>query len=218
MEPIVDLYTLPLLKPYGQSFTLNPAGQNISNRNRKNSIWYYDSPNIFEKGIQLFTGICKFTQSDCTTLAYGNTRIVCALLYPIERAFFDNKLGTGKLNDVAVDFISSVGRQRVDFIQAITSYFDVLTNELAFYKQMEGVPVNTEIGKCTYKLANSYQEIAQHIATEVAGETTIFFILSIEGMHVLHSNFNIEGKANEAAVMANLAKLKDWKPRPFVAF
>ena len=51
MEPIVDLYTPPLLKPYGQSFTLNPAGQNTGNRNRKNSIWYYNSPNIFEKGI-----------------------------------------------------------------------------------------------------------------------------------------------------------------------
>ena len=60
-DMFIDFHCHPSLKPYGKSYNEAPAGQNNTNRKRKSSIWYYDSPNLFEKALQLFTGISKFT-------------------------------------------------------------------------------------------------------------------------------------------------------------
>ena len=129
----------------------NPAGQNSSNRKSKNSLWYYDSPGFFEKALQMVAGICKFTQSDCTTLTYGNARIACASLTRIEKGFFNNKLGTGLLSDLGTNFITSVSKQRVDYIQGITqTILATCKDELNYYKQLEGTIVTTDVGKITY--------------------------------------------------------------------
>ena len=50
----IDLHCHPSMKPYGKSFSVEP-GKNSQNRREKNSIWFYDSPNFFEKAIQLLS-------------------------------------------------------------------------------------------------------------------------------------------------------------------
>ena len=153
--PFVDLHNHPAMKPYGQSFSRKP-GMNNLNRRKKNSIWHYDSPNIFERALQLLTGISKFTQSDCCTLVYGNTRIACASLYPIERGFFTGELGTGRFSELANAFVTGVGEERVDFIQNIRDYYEDVVREYNFYKQLDGRSVATEAGNSKYILVNSY--------------------------------------------------------------
>jgi hypothetical protein len=71
----IDFHCHPHMKPYGKSFK-KARGQNTINRKSENSIWFYDPPNVFERALQLFTGVNKYTHSDCATLAYGNVRVL----------------------------------------------------------------------------------------------------------------------------------------------
>lgn len=214
LTPFVDLHNHPAMKPYGQSFSRTP-GQNTLNRRKKNSIWFYDSPNFFERALQMLTGISKFTQSDCTTLVYGNARIVCASLYPIERGFFTGDIGTGVVSELLNAFVTGVGERRVDFIQNIKDYYEDLLREYDFYKQLDKKSVTTEVGNCKYVLVRNYAEIENHVANNPNDTQTIFVIMTIEGMHVLNSDYDERGIANEASILANLANMKQWDHPPF---
>lgn len=214
-HPFVDMHCHPSLKPYGQSFKTKPFGQNSANRRKKNSIWFYDSPNLFERGIQMLGGICKFTQADCTTLAYGNTRIICASLYPIERGFFKNKLGTKLVSDLGVNFITGVSKARVDYVQDVSNYFEDLEREYDYYKQLDGVPVTTDGGVYSYKIVQNYQQVETYLASDDMAANTLFIVLSIEGLHVLQNSYSDTHKADEAAIMKNVAALKKWEHKPF---
>ena len=212
--PFVDLHIHPGLKPYGKSFAQNP-GQNHLNRKKRSSIWYYEAPNFFERTLHFLTGISKFTQSDCCSLVYGNTRIICASLYPIERGFFTGDLGTGLFSELANAFITSVGKERVDFIQKITDYYEDVVREYQFYLQQNGRSVNTEAGNCRYVMVHNYGEIEDHLNTHPDDNRTIFIIMTIEGLHVLNSYYDEKGKANEERILANLADMKKWEHPPF---
>jgi microsomal dipeptidase-like Zn-dependent dipeptidase len=208
LHSYVDLHCHPSLKPYGKSFN-KEIGKNSNKRRDPNSIWHYDSPNFFEKAIQLLCGVCKFTQADCSTLANGNVRVVCASLYPIERGFFRNDLGTGVISDLAASFTTSVGDKRVDYIQSINNYFQDLEREYQFYVQGENKVVNTESGGFKYVLAKDFTTIEEHIGSD---QKTIIIVLSIEGLHVLHSDYD---KPSEAQSIANLRAIKQWDHVPF---
>ena len=208
LHSYVDLHCHPSLKPYGKSFN-REAGKNSHKRKDPNSIWYYDSPNFFEKAIQLLSGICKFTQSDCSTLANGNVRVVCASLYPIERGFFRNDLGTGLISDLAASFTTSVGDKRVDYIQGINNYFEDLVREYNFYVQGENKLVGTESGTFKYVLAKDFTTIEENLGSD---DKTIVIVMSIEGLHVLHSDYD---KPSEARALANLRAIKQWQHVPF---
>jgi microsomal dipeptidase-like Zn-dependent dipeptidase len=211
MNTIIDFHCHPSMKPYGKSFASDK--KNSANRKEKKSIWHYDAPSLFERGLQMLTCICKFTQTDFTTLAYGNVRIICAALYPVERGFFKGKLGVGTIpSDVMNAFVTGLGKQRIDYIQSVNNYFEDLEAEYDFYKQIEGEKVKTEIGICTYKLVRNFSEIENYISDEVESERTVFIIPSIEGMHSLHNNID---KVNENEIMENLATVKSWQHPPF---
>jgi len=212
-ELFIDFHCHPSMKPYGKSFEAEVTGSNDSNRRRKNSIWFYDSPNLLEKAIQLFTGIAKFTESDCTTLAYGNVRLVCASLYPIEKGFFRNKLGSGIISELVDSFITSVGETRVDYIQNITNYFEDVQNEYNFCRQLDGVEVKTDAGRYKYKLISSFQDIENYLATNPGDEKIIFILMTIEGLHVLNNNINAAPDAN--SFLDNLRTIKQWPHAPF---
>ncbi|MGX5817784.1 membrane dipeptidase [Chitinophaga lutea] len=212
-QPIFDLHCHPAMKPYGQSFSKDPIRQNSPNRRQKNSLWYYDSPNLFERAGQLLLGICKFTQADCTTLVYGSTRIACASLYPIERGFFNSDLGTEVVSDLANAFVTGVGRQRVDYVQDVLNYFEDLEGEYDFYRQLNGADVRTESGKCRYRLVRNYDEIEQHMLAQPDDVNTVFIVMTIEGMHVL--NENALRVSDEATWLRNVNKLKNWEHPPF---
>lgn len=204
----IDLHCHPSLKPYGKSFSIEP-GLNSHNRRDKHSIWFYDSPNFFEKVIQLLCGVCKFTQADCTTLAHGNVRVVCASLYPIERGFFRNDFGTGLISDLAASFATSVGDARVDFIQNIKNYFEDLEREYQYYVQGADKATSTDSGKFKYVLAKDFSTIEGHLESQ---EKTIIIIFSIEGLHVLHNDWD---NPDENVALANVRKIKSWEHVPF---
>jgi microsomal dipeptidase-like Zn-dependent dipeptidase len=204
----IDLHCHPSLKPYGKSFDTDP-GKNNPNRRAKNSIWFYDSPNFFEKAIQLLCGVCKFTQADCTALAHGNVRVVCASLYPIERGFFRNDLGTGLISDLAASFATSVGIARVNHIQNIRNYFEDLEREYHYYVQGAEQETVTQSGKFKYVLAKDFSTVDEHMGTT---EHTIVFVFSIEGLHVLHNDLE---NPDEAVALRNVRAIKQWAHVPF---
>ena len=204
----VDLHCHPAMKPFGKSFN-GTAGENTTNRRKKNSIWFYDSPNFFEKAIQLLSGICKFTQADCTTLAHGNVRVVCASLYPIERGFFRNDLGSGLIADLAASFATGVGDKRVDHIQAIKNYFKDVELEYNYYVQGQSKSVSTDSGKFNYIIARNFEELEQTLSND---QNTIVLIMTIEGLHVLHEDYD---NPSDNVVLQNVRKIKAWNHVPF---
>lgn len=208
----IDFHCHPSLKPYGKSFKTNP-GENSTNRRNKNSIWFYDSPNLFERALQLLTGIAKFTQADCTTLGYGNVRIICASLYPIEKGFFNNDLGVGEISDLANQFITSVSKERVDYVQNITDYFEDLVREYEFYRQLNNQPVKTDGGKYQYLLVKNYREIEDYTQANPEDKNVIFIVMSIEGMHALMNDISKEPV--EKKVLDNVRNIKTWEHPPF---
>lgn len=210
---IVDLHCHPTTKPYGHSFKKSPIGKNSSNPNDEHSIWYNDSPNAAERLLQTWAEIVKFRQADLCTLAWGNCRVVVASLYPIERGFFRNKFGEGLVSDLVGSFVSGVSRKRVNYVQNVTNYFEDLVREYEYYQQLNDQPININGTTYLYKLVHSYREIASHQMNSPADVRTIFIVFSIEGLHCLDNN--IDGELNEAAVLENLKRIKEWEYAPF---
>jgi len=213
----IDFHCHPSMKPYGKSFDHQPIGANSDNPAKINSCWFYDSPNLFDRGLQLLAGISKFTQADFTTLAFGDVRLVFASLYPIERGFFNNKLGTGAISDLVDDFITGVGKGRVDDIQTNTNYFLDVQREYKFYEDLHNKPIDTVSGTYKYMMVNSYSQIQRILESDPMRDNIIFVIMSIEGLHVL--NENMKGKPDEQKFIANLRTIKKWDfPPAFVTF
>jgi microsomal dipeptidase-like Zn-dependent dipeptidase len=200
------------MKPYGISFDTTPIGQNTSDMRHEKSIWYYDPPSLIDKAIHLIGGILKFRQADMTALALGHVQIIAAALYPIERGFFNNELGTGHLSDLALDFITSVGRNRIDYIQHINNYFEDVCLAYNYMKQLSGEVVPSKAGPCKYLLVKNFSEISGYLAAN-PDDRTIFVMITIEGMHALISD--LANDPQEASLLNNLNVIKKWQYAPF---
>jgi microsomal dipeptidase-like Zn-dependent dipeptidase len=216
MKYFADIHTHPTMKSYGHSF---PAKENSKKTLSKNSVWYYDPPNVFDKLIELIGGIVKYRQSSLSSMGFGNAGIVFASLYPIERGFFDNKLGTGEFNDMLLNFVTSVGKRRIDFIQSITDYFPDLENEYEFLKQLDGQIVKlADRSNYKYDLAKNATDIDIILNEDKLQETrtnAIAIILTIEGAHVFGTGINSEtNPADRNYVLGNVEKVKNWDHRP----
>jgi len=209
----VDFHCHSAMKPFGKSFNYKRVGKNNPNRARSSSIWKYNPPSLVDKLVNYVIHLTKFSQANFTSLAKGGVHIVCVSLYPIEKGFFRNKIKSEFIKDIASNFATGVGKKRVDTIQSLNNYFKDLEQEYDFYKQLDGEVVKLPEGKFRYKLVSSYSEIK--IAKESTKDNieTICVLLSIEGMHVLHSN--IELAPNKSQLLANLIKLKSWNHPPF---
>ena len=216
MKYFADIHVHPTMKPYGHSF---PSKENSKNPRSDSSIWYYDPPNIFEKFVDLIGGIVKYRQSSFSAMGFGNTGIVFASLYPIERSFFDNKLKTGDFNDMILNFITSVGKERIDYIQSITDYFVDLENEYNYLKQLDGKTVTlADRAKYQYTLAKNAADLntilGQNTNTSKKVNSIAVFV-SIEGAHVFGTG--IKPKTNPAKpqqIQDNVDKVKNWEYRP----
>jgi microsomal dipeptidase-like Zn-dependent dipeptidase len=211
--PFVDFHCHPALKPYGHCF-LGRKGRNDNSTDRYslNSIWHYEPPRLIDRGLQAWAGICKFSQADCSTLSYGNSRIVCASLYPVERGFFKNSLGENCVNDYVNAFVASVGRERVESIRGITNYFEDMCGEYEFYKQLDGKPMEIEGETAMYRLVRNWAEIDKWSRQE-DGDKTIFFIMTIEGLHAL--NRNMDAPPDRDSFLENVRAIKAWDHPPF---
>jgi len=216
MKYFADIHTHPTMKSYGQSFPLKENSKKISS---KSSIWYYDPPNLFDKFIELLGGIVKYRQSSFSSMGFGNTGIVFASLYPVERGFFDNKLGKGDFNDMLLNFVTSVGKKRIDFIQSITDYFPDLENEYHFLKQMDGQTVKlADRSFYKYGIARNATDVDTILNLDTLQEkkaNAIAVILTIEGAHVFGTGIKPQtNPANRNYVLGNVDKVKNWEHRP----
>lgn len=209
----IDLHCHPQMKPYGISFDQVPAGKNTSDIKQKSSIWYYDPPTLVQRVVHMLGGILRFRQADMTTLALGNVQIIGASLYPIEKGFFNNELGEGRLSDLALQFITSVGRKRIDYIQDITNYFEDLCREYEYYRQLNGQTVQTNTGAYSYRVVKDFSEIVSHLSATQGENKTVFVIITIEGLHALISD--LDKDPDEGSLLNNLSAIKKWEHPPF---
>lgn len=208
---IVDLHCHPSIKPYGKSF-----GTNTFNSNRKrdlNSIWHHDPPSPKDKLLNRVFGLTKFRQSDFTSLYYGNVKVVSASIYPIEKGFVINKFGRSDFSDFLVNVVTEVGKERIDHIESMESYYEDLLNEYRFYKALDGHVVTINGQKVTYKLVKNYRDIETVIQDPGEVETIAVF-LSIEGGHVFDCGLDNK-PASRDEVLGNIQKVKSWEFRPF---
>jgi microsomal dipeptidase-like Zn-dependent dipeptidase len=216
MRYFADIHSHPSMKPYGHSF---PGRGNNKNPNSNQSIWFYDPPDIFSKFIDLLGGLVKYRQSSFSSMGFGNTGIVFASLYPMERSFFDNKLGTGDFNDMLLNFITSVGRKRIDFIQSITDYFPDLENEYAFLQQMDGSLVKlADKASYKYNLAKNAADVETTLNQDNIDDkkaNAIAVLITIEGAHSFGTGIHPKSKpADRNYVLGNVEKVKTWTHRP----
>jgi microsomal dipeptidase-like Zn-dependent dipeptidase len=202
------------MKPYGKSFDKNPTGANSANPKDDNSLWYFDPPSLTDKLLNYIGGLTKFSQANATALADGNVKVVCASLYPLEKWFVNNKLGTGLISDLLDDFALGIGENRINFIQVIQDYFSDLECEYSFYKQLHGAVINSGGAATRYVIAKNYNDIEGYLAQDSINQTnTVCFVLTIEGMHVLNTGLGKE--PDEMTVLSNLDKIKNWEFCPF---
>jgi len=216
MKYFADIHSHPTMKPYGHSF---PTKENSQDTLSNSSIWYYDPPNLFEKLIDLLGGIVKYRQSNFSAMGFGNTGIVFASLYPIERSFFDNKLKTGDFNDMLLNFITSVGKKRIDYIQSITDYFVDLENEYEYLKQLDRKTVTlADRAQYQYTLAKNatdLDDILNQNTIQNKKVNSIAVFITIEGGHVFGTGINPKtNPADPKKVLDNVDKVKNWEHRP----
>jgi microsomal dipeptidase-like Zn-dependent dipeptidase len=212
----IDLHCHPTLRPYAKSFATGNPGQNTTNKQAKHSVWHYDPPTAFDRLAQRVAGLTKYSQSDFTTLSYGNVRCICASLYSVERGFVDlNVLGSGEAADFLSNLVSSLGKPRIDFLQANKDYFSDLENEYNFLLQLNNKEVHFSDGKRKYVLVKNIMDLQQAVAANEAnpGLETIYVIVTIEGMHDLNTANG--APLNEQEILHNVERLKNWEYKPF---
>ena len=210
----VDLHCHPALKPYGKSFNYKKKGWNNPHRSRRNSIWKYDPPSLTDKLLNYVINLTKFSQSNFTSLAKGDVRIVFASLYPLEKGFFVNDIKSDFLRDLTGNFATGIGKKRIDAVQAMTNYFQDLEREYDFYKQLNEKIIRLPEGQFRYKLVNNYSEVEDIFKEDQIGPRTIAVVFTIEGLHVLNSNLN--KPPNETDFLKNLKKIKAWDTPPLI--
>ena len=210
----IDLHCHPALKPFGRSFNSIPVGMNSSDRRRKRSIWYYDPPSVFDKLLNYFSGLTKFSQANFTALTLGGVSTVCVSLYPLEKWFVRNNLTNELILDLASNFALGIGARRIDHIQGIQDYFKDLLLQYDFYRQLDGKVVVIGKQKYRYKLVKNAKEIEAIRATDSDRRIqTIAVIITIEGLHVL--NTGLGSAPDNSKVLQNLRAIKDWEHKPF---
>jgi microsomal dipeptidase-like Zn-dependent dipeptidase len=216
MKYYADLHCHPTLKAYGHSF---PEKQNSPNLKSKASVWFYDPPNMFERLVDLLGGLVKYRQSNFAAQGFGNTGIVFASLYPMERGFFDNINGTGEFNDMVLNLVTSVGRERIDFVQRVTDYFPDLESEYKYLKQLDGKIVKlADRANYHYLLARNAFDVSNTLDSDTIEDNrsnSIAVVLTIEGAHAFGTGIHPkQNPADRSYVLGNVDKVKNWEHRP----
>lgn len=214
---VVDLHCHPAMKPYGRSFD-NPETmrQNSHDPADPTSIWYYDPPTLSDKLFNYAFGLTKFRQADISSALYGQVHVISASLYPLERGFVVNNLGSGAVSDAAVNLATGLGRNRLNHLQSMRDYFGDLQDEYDFYRQLNERVVPIDRTQARYVLVKSFNHLEQLLANPIPGVETLAIFFSIEGAHVLNCGLDPEGKpASKKEVLDNLDKLKAWEHPPF---
>ncbi|MBC8083259.1 MAG: aldehyde dehydrogenase family protein [Hymenobacter sp.] len=216
MDLIIDLHCHPSMKPFGHSFKADNQQQNARPASPA-CAWHRDRPTLFDKVLNFVAQLTKFRQSDFTSSRAGRVRVVVAALYPPERGFFVNKLGTGPVGDVALDLATGLGHQRIQAIQQQQDYFLDLLAEYEFLRGLDGRTATLPSGeKACYRLCGS--RAAVETALQEPG--TLAVLLSIEGAHAFGCGLDPAGRpAQLPTLQANIRQVKAWPHCPlFITF
>lgn len=190
-----DLHCHPTLKAYGHSFEDSSYGL------KRRNIWYQQENSFFRKLISNYLGLTKFSQADFTTLKNGNVKIVTASLYPFEKGFFINSLGSGFVSAFLANIITGISYYRIRNIQQHKNYFEDLEKE--YYFLLESIHQNNKMGLFFPKKSDDFKLISHAYKTAV--------ILAIEGAHVFNSGLKKYGRETvEKEVLENVYKVKNW--------
>lgn len=209
-QVFIDIHCHPTMKPYGQSF---PGKIQDSDRKNNSCIWYYNPPTLADKILNNIGGLSRYSQANFTAQNYGNVGIIGASLYPIEVGFLKNKLGTGDLSNALSNFVTGLGRARIDFVEHNTNYFDDLMNEYKFLQQLDGSAITLDDNR-TYKyvLVKNYADIQSALNSSVP---TLAVMVSFEGGHSFRSNISPEiSPSSNKNVLDNVLAVKNWKYKP----
>lgn len=212
----VDIHCHPSLKPYSKSFKENPIKQNALDPNRKNSIWHYSPPNFLEKFVNRIVSLTKFTQTDLTSLAKSNSKVVVVALYPFEKHFFGKEIiGIKGVTDVMVNLAASISQSRMDYIRSNNDYFVDLMDEYRYYQQLQNKVENIDGIIYTYRLVRNYKDIESNFAQETASKKIINIVITIEGGHSFNTGLEMnKDMASRTEVMGNIKAIKNWEHRP----
>ncbi len=212
MERIIDIHCHSTMKPFGQSFASTPYGNNSNRTRNKNSVWFADPPNGLEAPSEKITGVVNFSQADFTTLIKGGVDVIVTCLYPLEKGFVRNTLGTGDTVDSLINYVNGTGEDFINYTQTTDSYFSDLQLEYKYLLQLHNKVVTIDGIKLKYVLINSLDEMADY---EESGVKILFVLLSIEGGHVFDCGYpDAEKNVDEATVLKNVTTVKNWEYRP----
>lgn len=212
----IDLHCHPFTKPYGRSFQTTKPGKASTRRNDKNCAWHQSPPSITDRLMQRTLGITKFTQSDFTSLAWGEVRCVCASLYSVEREFTDlNVLGESEFADIVANIASSLSLKRIQYIQNNLDYFKDLIGEYEFMKELHQKEYDIPGGKFKYIIVKNFGELEFYVSSEKESDEikNIYIIVTIEGMHDLISR--ADQPIDEVSLLHNIDIIKNWEYKPF---
>lgn len=222
----VDVHCHPSIKAYARSFEKNPGQQGAGVREHS-SIWRTDAPSLFDKLKNYIASLTNFIQSDATNLIRGRVSVVCLSFYPQKKSFFVNKLGTGIVSDALTMLATEFGKERIDHLQSLQSYWEDLKIEMDFVRQQENVVKTIDGKKVTYQIARSYADIDIADRNEELGETKVLFVPTIEGCHVFDQvmdsydsgDISAERLKTTTQRVTDLRSAKDGLLRPaFVTF
>lgn len=185
----VDLHCHPSIKAFARSFQDKPGVQPASPKSNA-SVWRRDAPSLFDKLKNYAAGLTNFIQSDGNSLLQGRVGVVCLSFYPQEKSFFFNKAGDGIVSDVLTALATEFGRQRIDHLQGMESYWEDLKAEMDFLRQQHNKSVSLDGKKVSYAIASSYADIEAAAKTAELGETKIVFVPTVEGCHVFDQVMN----------------------------
>jgi microsomal dipeptidase-like Zn-dependent dipeptidase len=156
----------------------------------------------------MWRGVTRFSQSNFTALHQGKFRVVIAALNPIEKNFFTSKLGKGNLADWFYNFITMIGKKKIDFIQENKDYFLDLCAEYNFFKQLHDTVVTIYGEDMRYRLTSNFKDIVTNRKTP----NVISVVLSIEG----GNSFNTDNsQPPDNSVLLKIDDVKQWTHPPF---
>jgi microsomal dipeptidase-like Zn-dependent dipeptidase len=204
----VDMHCHSAPKPYSWYIRKNKRNP-WECRNVRRSIWYNDPPRVFDKTINRYLGLTRFTQSDFRTQTKGDVRIMSACLSPIERAlvipkFWPKILFHDPLNTIDCLFpktcgglllkalgpliIKVVGGFSMKYIYRIRrkkrDYFTELCEEYKYYISEESKQDEANY-PYIFKLTSEFHDI--DTKAKVDDKDIIYIFFSIEGCHVLNN-------------------------------
>ena len=205
----VDFHCHLTMKPYGRSFRYGKT--NSRNPEEASSIFHYDPPSLPDKLLNISSTLTKFSQSSVLALMKGHVKVIGASLYPIERNFFINRMGTGCFSNGLSNLVTGIGTERIGSVQKNHDYYDDLLSEYHFLKQLNGVPVDFKGIKIQYKLVQNADQIIESLKNQ--STETISVITTVEGSHVFSRYAS--RRAEEHEILANVENMKSWKYRPF---